>query len=784
MATLGSLVVSLEANMARFGEDMNRASDVAQKAMGQIEAYSARAAESVKLMGMAAAGIAAGVSFNALIRQFDAVVESAAGLKDMAEKTGASVENLSGLASVAKLVGQDMSALEAGMTKFAKNLAGTSDESKGAAHALDTLGLKQRELRQMDTAESLKLVADKLAEYKDGVGKTALAQDLLGKSGAQLLPYLKDLAESGDLVAKTTAAQALQADEYEKNLKRLTLAKNALYKTIAMEMLPALNDFLKVMIDAKNETSGMQKAAKDLAADGSIRSWAESAALAAARVIDVFDGVVRTVQIVGRSLAGIYKDIETAGTVGMTALGAGFTAEGQKRIREALDERSRFVAAMNADIEGILQKPMFSARLAAQMETSRRAPPDAGPDKNLNGYQSNLGSTKAVKEQADDYDRLLKTIREKIAMQEVEISTAGKASAAEREYAKFAVDVREGHVKVTGEELKKLEAQWVVFLNQAETLQQKARALAYETARLSITDISASFGRDNQAQRDAMEVMPAAARELQNALRAVDEKGREAGRSLRRLFGDGKIDAEQYQSLVQELTDTLDGQKQTVADLLARQQALNASWEYGSSRAIQAYIDEVKNVAAQTEQAMTRAFKGMEDALVTFVTKGKLDFKGLADSIVADIVRIQVRQLITGQVASSAQGAGGVSGLIGNLLGSMSGGRGTPNTAAMAAKTAEDYIDSGGMGQGGGFLSGLLAMLPSFDVGTDYVPKDMVAKIHAGEKIVPAAQNKPGSGGLTQHITFNVTGMPDSRTTQQMALQAGLAAQRALARNG
>jgi hypothetical protein len=42
------------------------------------------------------------------------------------------------------------------------------------------------------------------------------------------------------------------------------------------------------------------------------------------------------------------------------------------------------------------------------------------------------------------------------------------------------------------------------------------------------------------------------------------------------------------------------------------------------------------------------------------------------------------------------------------------------------------------------------SVLPSFAVGTDYVPQDMIAKIHKGEKITPAAQNAMGSNGAQQ----------------------------------
>lgn len=78
---------------------------------------------------------------------------------------------------------------------------------------------------------------------------------------------------------------------------------------------------------------------------------------------------------------------------------------------------------------------------------------------------------------------------------------------------------------------------------------------------------------------------------------------------------------------------------------------------------------EITNFATMAEKSITNAFSTMEDALVQFVTTGKVDFKSLIDSMLADITRLLARQALVGALGMFFPGAGG-------LLGGLAGGSG------------------------------------------------------------------------------------------------------------
>lgn len=142
----------------------------------------------------------------------------------------------------------------------------------------------------------------------------------------------------------------------------------------------------------------------------------------------------------------------------------------------------------------------------------------------------------------------------------------------------------------------------------------------------------------------------------------------------------GSITQDQHDNRQQILQEGLKAAEDSFKkhyDVLDQQQS---NWLNGAKEALNNYVDAAKNVANLADQAFTSAFQSMEDAIVGFATTGKFSFKDLATSIVADLVRMEVKilesqalQSIFGAFGLGAAGGVGATSGVGELTGSTLG---------------------------------------------------------------------------------------------------------------
>ena len=87
---------------------------------------------------------------------------------------------------------------------------------------------------------------------------------------------------------------------------------------------------------------------------------------------------------------------------------------------------------------------------------------------------------------------------------------------------------------------------------------------------------------------------------------------------------------------------------------------------------LKTFKDSIKSVQESMADVVVKGIKGMEDALVNFVTTGKLSFKDLTKSIISDMARMAIQQSITKPLANFVGGLFNAKGNVFNQQGLVS----------------------------------------------------------------------------------------------------------------
>jgi hypothetical protein len=161
--------------------------------------------------GLGASGVAIVGPLVAAAKVFG---ETGAALDDISKRTGVSGSKLSALSYAAEMSGTNVDTLEKGLGKMAKTLYSADEESKNAVDSLADLGLNVEELKGLKPDQQFEKIADALSKVQDPTARAALAMQVFGGAGTDLLPMFEDGAAGlADMAAEAQKLGLVLSDD-------------------------------------------------------------------------------------------------------------------------------------------------------------------------------------------------------------------------------------------------------------------------------------------------------------------------------------------------------------------------------------------------------------------------------------------------------------------------------------------------------------------------------------------------------------------------------------------
>lgn len=248
----------------------------ADKALNEVKGGLQGLGKSVLSLKGALAGLGAALTVGALTRMVTATLDGADAMAKLSQSTGVAVETLTAYRHAANLSGTSIEGVAEGLNRLAMNMAATARGTGQAKAAFAALGIAATDadgsLRQTDAV--LMDIADRFAAMEDGTAKSALAMELFGRSGTQLIPLLnqgaaglqamKDEAARLGLVLDAEAAAA--AERVNDNLTRMQGALQGARNGLVLGLLPTLENLSDMLTTVTGDQQAMATASKTLSA--------------------------------------------------------------------------------------------------------------------------------------------------------------------------------------------------------------------------------------------------------------------------------------------------------------------------------------------------------------------------------------------------------------------------------------------------------------------------------------------------------------------------------------
>jgi hypothetical protein len=660
------------------------------------------------------AGVAAAAATAALAAAAGAMIRSGLQVVDAQAKLAASLDttvaSIQVLERAGDLAGVSMGQIEQATLQLTRRLSQAASGTGPAVSALNRLRLTASELQRLPLDQRIALIQDRLAELVPEAERAAVASQLFGDRAALVFGRIdsstlaranQDLIDFGVIVSDQDAGQIERTNDA---ISRLGLLWRGVSNQLTVAVAPALESVVNALAAFASVTGPLGRAIQlifdnlgrlasiALAFAGFMAGrWVASMAVAAVSVrglatalVFLRGAIIRTG--IGALIVGAGELIywfgqlvqSTGGFSDALSMLADVAREVWSRMGLGLQGLNlvaqaswlRFTALAAAGLEATLQSVVsfgngvintFRGALDASVALWGALPPAIG-DLAIQAANNVIGAVESM----------LNGVASRIN------GFIGSINAALARLPDWASD-RLQIGSIGSLEIGRLDNPFAGAAAAAGTAAREAFATAFNAEPIAAPDIGlGAYAEGARAAADEVSSISRALLGLAGAPLQSVAALREAVVGAGDGIGDAALSTERLHAAFEEISGGDAGASgggarggsggsaaragaagvEAGAAISTAAQEAARGWE-AVTEALRRYADEAQNTGKQIGEALTSAFRGVEDAFVSFVTKGKVDFQALADSILADITRIALRSAILGPLASALGGAFG-----------------------------------------------------------------------------------------------------------------------------
>jgi lambda family phage tail tape measure protein len=556
-----------------------------------------------------AAGIL-GVGFGAFIQ---GALKSADAMVDLSDATGLTVASVKAFGESMRLAGGDSKGAERAIMTLFSSIEAAADGSQKAQESFGKVGVSIKDLETLSEADILQKTIEGLAKIPAGSERAAAATALLGRTfrGVEAEKFLETLDPAKYAEFEESAKKAADTVERFENI----------FASLQQGALQALDPILGLLEDLNFSAKDAERMFQLLAV--------AMAGVFAVKTIGMIMDMVKAVKVLTTALRGT--------VIAQTALTALSGPKGWALIAGGvLASAAAYVA---------LDKAIGDAN-----ETAAESPITPGPNK----LQSTASASGPV-------NRKIKANPEVEAAQKAAAESEKRILQSQAEYRKLtetsATDAIQNIRVASLAEIQKMETE--VLANKLLTTTQKEKEIAQrrlEIAKKAEVDIA-------KLRSDAEVALTEQLRTIQTANKDRQEQFELERKILGMSGAAAEVERQRFEIEKQRKQALLEIDKIKNADpakLKAARDAANAEYneqlktaeqqiefqrqfETGWSKAFQSYMDNATNAATQAQAMFQAMTNGMNSALDAFVDTGKFSFSDLTNSIIKDIIKIQLR---------------------------------------------------------------------------------------------------------------------------------------------